>query len=214
MSVNLQKGQKVDLTKGNASLKRVIIGLGWDEAKKTANQGGFLSRLFGGDQTQDIDCDASAILVGQGGKLVTRDVTNAAGKLNDDVVFFNNLKHKSGSVIHQGDNLTGAGHGDAEQILVNLLDVPSVYERVIFVVNIYKARERKQHFGMVENAFIRIMDGDTKQELFRYNLSENYEGKTGMVFGEVYRHQNEWKFGAIGDANADAGISDTTRRYV
>ncbi|GHU52158.1 stress response protein SCP2 [Clostridia bacterium] len=190
MSVNLQKGQKVDLTKGNAGLKRIIIGLGWDEASKL-NKGGA------------IDCDASAILCGPGEKVYSKD----------DVVYFGNLRHKNGAVNHQGDNLTGAGDGDDEQITVDLPLIPANYEKIVFVVNIYKAQERRQHFGLIENAFIRIVDASTNTELLKYNLSENYGGLTAMIFGELYRHGGEWKFSAIGQGTQDAGIGELAHRY-
>lgn len=195
MSVNLQKGQKVDLTKGNAGLKSLVVGLGWDEAPKKFS-------LF--SKQEDIDCDASAILInGQSGKL--------AGPI--DVVYYGQLAHRSGAVHHCGDNLTGAGDGDDEQIIVDLNRVPAEYSKIVFVVTIYQARERKQHFGMIKNAFIRIVDADNGTELCKYNLSENYDGKTAMIFGEVYRYNNEWKFGAIGEPTNDNGIADMAERF-
>lgn len=204
MAVNLQKGQKVDLTKGNASLKKVMVGLGWDEVQKKSS--GFLASLLGNNSNYDIDCDASAILISENGKCTT----------SKDVVFYNNLQHSSGAVIHQGDNLTGAGDGDDEQIKVYLQDVPSKYQRIVFTVTIYQAFERKQHFGMIKNAFIRIVDDDTKKELCRYNLSEDtaYNGKTAMIFGELYRYKNEWKFSAIGEATNDGGIVQMANRFM
>ena len=165
MSVNLQKGQKVDLTKGNAGLRRVMVGLGWDAAEQ---QGG----LFGG-RTQDIDCDAIAFLLNSEGKVES----------SSDVVFFNNLRHMSGCVLHQGDNLTGEGEGDDEQIMVDLAGLPPKYERIVILVSIYKATDRGQHFGMIRNAFIRLVDADKNKELCIYNLSENYSGMTALVFG-------------------------------
>ncbi len=195
MSVNLQKGQKVDLTKGNAGLKTIMVGLGWDEAPK-----GF--SLF--SKQEDIDCDASAILINaQMGKL--------AGAA--DVVYFGNLTHRSGGVRHMGDNLTGAGDGDDEQILVELDKLNGQYSKIVFVVNIYQALQRKQHFGMIRNAFIRIVDGTTHNELCRYNLSENYDGKTAMIFGELYAYNGEWKFGAIGEATNHNSISELAAMY-
>lgn len=195
MSVNLQKGQKVDLTKGNAGLKSLVVGLGWDEAPKKFS-------LF--SKQEDIDCDASAILI-----------NGQTGKLNGpiDVVYYGQLMHKSGAVRHCGDNLTGAGDGDDEQIIVELNKVPAEYSKIVFVVTIYQARERKQQFGMIRNAFIRIVDADTGTELCKYNLSENYDGKTAMIFGEVYRYNNEWKFGAIGEPTNDNGIADIAARF-
>lgn len=195
MSVNLQKGQKVDLTKGNAGLKTVVVGLGWDEAPKKFS-------LF--SKQEDIDCDASALLISEGtGKLATPN----------DVVYYGNLTHNSGAVRHCGDNLTGAGDGDDEQIIVELTRVPQQYSKIVFVVTIYQARERKQQFSMIRNAFIRVVDADNGQELCKFNLSENYDGKTAMVFGEVYRHNGEWKFGAIGEPTNDNGIGDMAARF-
>ena len=191
MSVNLQKGQKVDLTKGNAGLKSLVVGLGWDEAPKKFS-------LF--SKQEDIDCDASAILI-----------TESTGKLAGpiDVVYYGQLQHRSGAIRHCGDNLTG----DDEQIIVELNRVPADYNKIVFVVTIYQARERKQQFGMIRNAFIRIVDADTGSELCKYNLSENYEGKTAMIFGEVYRYNGEWKFGAIGEPTNDNGIADIAARF-
>ena len=196
MSVNLQKGQKVDLTKGNAGLKALVVGLGWDEAPRKFS-------LF--SKREDIDCDASALLINaQSGKL--------AGPI--DVVYYGQLMHRSGSVRHCGDNLTGAGDGDDEQIIVELNKVPADYSKIVFVVTIYQARERNQQFGMIKNAFIRVVDADTGKELCKYNLSENYEGKTAMIFGEVYRYNGEWKFSAVGEGLDANGISDVAKRYM
>lgn len=196
MSVNLKKGQKIDLTKGNSSLKNIMVGLGWDEVS-SSNKGLFSNKK------KNIDCDASVLLCGLDGKVMGKE----------DVVYFGNKKHKSGCVNHMGDNLTGAGAGDDERIFVNLLDIPSLYSKIIFIVNIYKAVERKQDFSIIQNAFIRIVNADTNEELCKYNLSENYEGKTAMIFGEVYRYQNEWKFNPIGEPTTDTSISDILRRY-
>jgi len=203
MAVNLKKGQKVDLTKGNSSLKKVMVGLGWDEVEKKSS--GFFASLLG-NSSQDVDCDASAILVSENGKCVN----------SKDVIFYNNLQHRSGSVVHQGDNLTGAGDGDDEQLMVHLQDVPKNYQRIIFVVTIYQAHERHQHFGMIKNAFIRIVDADTNKELCRYNLSDdyNYSNKTAMIFGELYRRDDEWKFSAIGEPTSDSGIVQMANRFM
>ena len=202
MSISLQNGQKVSLTKGGKEgLNQVIVGLGWDEAQ-AASKGGLFGALFSAP-AQEIDCDASALLL-QNGKLVD-------GK---DVVYFGNLKHKSGSVKHMGDNLTGAGDGDDEQIVIELNRVPAEYDRIIFVVNIYQAVQRHQNFGMIRNAFIRIVDARNRQELCKFNLSENYNGMTAMIFGEVYRHNGEWKFNAVGQATTDPALADLCRRYM
>jgi stress response protein SCP2 len=194
MSVNLQKGQKVSLTKDNAGLSKVVIGLGWDEAKQKRG-------LFA-PKPQPIDCDASAILL-QNGKLVHKQ----------DLVYFGNLTHKSGSVKHMGDNLTGAGDGDDEQIVVDLSQVPAEYDRIVIVVNIYQAVQRRQHFGMIQNAFCRLVDARNNTEMCRYNLTEDYSGMTAMIFGEVYRHNGEWKFNAIGQGTNDPGLGELANRY-
>ena len=200
MSVSLQKGQKVSLSKGNDGLNKVIVGLGWDEAQKAS--GGFLGGLFGGSQAS-IDCDASALML-KNGKLTDKK----------DIIYFGNLKHVSGTVVHMGDNLTGAGDGDDEQIVIELNRVPADYDRIVVVVNIYQAVQRRQSFGMIQNAFIRIVDTRTNQELCKYNLSENYDGMTAMIFGEIYRHNGEWRFNAIGQGTTDPGTGELTRRYV
>ena len=131
-----------------------------------------------------------------------------------DIVFFGNLSHKTGTVQHMGDNLTGAGDGDDEQIIIDLASVPENYDRIVIVVNIYQARERGQHFGLIQNAFCRLVDTRNNAELCRYNLTDDYSGQTAMVFGEVYRYNGEWKFNAIGQGTADNSIGDLARRYL
>lgn len=200
MSISLQKGQKVSLSKDNAGLAKIIVGLGWDEVKQSSGKGIFGS-LFG-SQPQAIDCDASAILL-KNGKFTDKS----------DLVYFGNLKHKSGTVNHMGDNLTGAGDGDDEQIIIDLSKVPEQYDKIVIVVNIYQAVQRKQHFGMIENAFIRLVDARNNNEICKYNLTENYSGMTAMIFGEVYRHNGEWKFNAIGNGTTDPGLAELCRRY-
>ena len=194
MSVSLQKGQKINLSRESAGLGKVIVGLGWDEVKQ--------SRGFFGTKTADIDCDASAILLQQG-KFVAKE----------DLVYFGNLKHISGAIQHMGDNLTGAGAGDDEQIMIDLASVPAQYDRIVIVVTIYGAVPKKQHFGMIENAFIRLVDGRNNSEICKYSLTENYSGMTAMIFGEIYRNNGEWKFGAIGQGTNDPGLGELTRRY-
>jgi stress response protein SCP2 len=188
MSINLQKGQRVDLSKdGGGTLTQAIVGLGWDAASKGPA----------------IDCDASAILCGANGK------TTGIG----DTVYYGNLTHPSNALRHSGDNLTGDGAGDDEQIIVNLASIPAQYEKIVFVVNIYKAAERNQHFGMVQNAFIRIVDSDTGKELLKYNLSESYPGMTGIIFGEIYRRNGTWKFNAIGQPVNANYITDLVKLF-
>lgn len=198
MSVSLQKGQKVSLTKDNSGLNKIVIGLGWDQIKKAK---GGLGGLFASKEA-DVDCDASALLL-ENGKLTHKD----------NIVYFGNLKHSSGAVQHMGDNLTGAGDGDDEQIIVELSKVPANIDKILLVVNIYQAVKRNQHFGMISNAFCRLVDGQTNKEMCRYNLTEDYTGMTAMIFGEVYKHNNEWKFTAIGQGTTDPGLGELVAKY-
>ena len=190
MTVNLRKGEKINLRKDDGGLKAVMVGLGWDEARRG---GGF----FGLGKPQPIDCDASVILCGGNGKLIDPDI-------NRSVVYFGNLRHGSDAIIHQGDNLTGEGEGDDEQILVDLQRIPQEIQRLVFVVNIYDANKRGQHFGMIKNAFIRLVDVYGKKEFCRFDLSEDYSGMTGLIVGEIYRRDGEWKFNAIGQPVREA----------
>ncbi|MCM1507329.1 MAG: TerD family protein [Ruminococcus flavefaciens] len=198
MSINLQKGQKINLSKENGGLKKIMVGLGWDEVRQ--NNGGFFKTLFSAPPAS-IDCDASVILCGENGKIISTDVKQS-------VVYYGNLKHSSGAIVHQGDNLTGAGDGDDEQIMVDISRLPSNIGKIVFTVNIYDARTKGQHFGMIENAFIRLVDMEKNQEICRYNLSENYNNMTGLVVGEIYRKGSEWKFNAIGQAIREASRLD------
>lgn len=200
MAVNLKKGQKVSLRKNDRAnaggqLRQITVGLGWDAA---APKGilGFLGI------TPEIDCDVSCCLCKN-------------GRLEDlqDLIYYGNLKHYSGAVRHMGDNLTGDGEGDDEQLFVNLENIPSQYDRLIFSVNIYEAYQRKQDFGMIRNAFIRIVDNDTYMEICRYNLSEHYSGMTAMIFGEIFRDGNGWQFAAIGDPTKDRSISELVSKF-
>lgn len=170
---NLVKGQKVELTKTNKGLKEIIVGLGWDVNK------------YDGD---NFDLDASAFLLGSNGKV----------KSSGDFIYFNNLKHSTGAVKHMGDNLTGNGDGDDEQIIVDLEKIPMDIDKIAFTVTIYDAENRMQNFGMVSNAFIRMVNKDNNEEMIRYDLGEDYSTETAMVLGELYRHNGEWKFNAIG----------------
>ncbi len=198
MAVSLTKGQKVSLSKEKAGLDKVVIGLGWDA--KAEKKGGFLSSLL--SSAPDIDCDASVFM------LKNDKLTNG-----NDIIYFGNLKHASKSVQHMGDNLTGDGDGDDEQIIITLSQVPEEYNRIVFVVNIYSAVSRKQHFGMIQNAFIRLVDSRDNQEILRYNLSDDYTNMTAMIFGEVYRHDGEWKFNALGQGTQDPGLRELAARY-
>ena len=188
MAISLKKGQKVDLTKTNPGLKEVLIGLGWDTNKY--------------DGGKDFDLDSSVFLLGANNKVAS----------DDDFVFYGNLKHKSGAVEHMGDNLTGAGDGDDEQIKIDLSKVPAEVEKIDFTVTIYEAEERKQNFGQVENAFIRVVNQATGEELIRYDLGEDFSIETAVVIGELYRNKGEWKFNAIG-SGFSGGLASLGKNY-
>ncbi|MCQ6275152.1 TerD family protein [Bacillus sp. V3B] len=205
MAISLQKGQRVDLTKGNPGLSKIMVGLGWDPvASGSGSKGGFLSSLFGGGSSgPNVDCDASVILLDENGKL----------KHNSDVIYFGNLKSNDGSIQHSGDNLTGEGAGDDEQVRIDLDRIPSTVHKLVFAVNIYDCVKRRQHFGMIKNAFIRIVNPANGQELIHYNLSDDYSGKTSLFVGELYRNGSDWKFAAVGNGTTAASLSDLVRSY-
>ena len=195
MAINLKKGQRISLTKEDPSLKQIMCGLGWDVAP---NSGGF----FGGNKQFDLD---SSILC-----------LNADKKLLDvkDIVYFGNLRHSSGAIAHQGDNLTGAGEGDDEIINLDLPLIPPNIAYLVFAINIYNCNKRKQDFSMVENAFVRLVNRNTNQELARYNLSgSEYQGMTGMIMAEVYRHNDDWKMAAVGNGFKIATLADIAKVY-
>lgn len=174
MSVILSKGQKVDLTKSNKGLKNILVGLGWD--------------VNAYDSGCDFDLDAAAFMLGANGKCASEK----------EFIFYGNLEHTSGAVCHCGDNLTGNGDGDDEQIKIDLAKIPQGVERIAFTVTIYQADKRRQNFGMVSNAFIHIINEVDSQELCRYDLGEDFSIETAVVVGELYRSGEEWKFNAIG----------------
>lgn len=174
MPISLQKGQKVDLTKTNPGLSKIMVGLGWDTNKY--------------DGGKDFDLDAAIFLLGDTGRVNS----------SSDFIFYSNPKHASGSVIHKGDNLTGAGAGDDEQVMVDLSLVPANVSKISFTVSIYEAEERRQNFGQVSNAFIRVVSQSNDAELIRYDLGEDFSIETAVVVGELYRNGAEWKFNAIG----------------
>jgi len=201
LAIILQKGQKIDLTKGHPGLEKITVGLGWDPIQKKA--GGLLGGLFGGGSGgSNMDIDASVIML-QEDKFAS----------NDSLIYFGNLKSKCGSITHTGDNITGEGDGDDEQVIVDLKKVPANVNKLVFVVNIYDCVKRKQDFGQVENAFIRVMNSANNEELLKFNLSENYAGSTSLTVGEIYRHGSEWKFGAVGSGSSDAGLGEMVKRY-
>lgn len=177
MAVSLQKGQNVSLSKEAPGLKKVNFGLGWDVRK---TDGG------------DFDLDASAFVLGEDGKVLS----------DSHFIFYNNLKDPSGAIVHSGDNLTGEGEGDDEQIVIDLGTLTPNVAKVAFVVTIHEADARKQNFGQVTNAFIRAVNADGEAEIARYDLSEDASIETAMIFGELYRHGSDWKFKAIGQGYA------------
>lgn len=174
MPINLSKGQKIDLTKGNAGLKKVTVGLGWDVNKY--------------DGTDDFDLDVSVFLL------------NSDGKMNSDsdLVFYNNTEGAGGAVKHSGDNLTGGGDGDDEQVEINLETMPTEIDKISFCITIHEADTRNQTFGQVSNSYVRISDKDKNEELVRFDLGEDFSVETALVAGELYRHNGEWKFAAVG----------------
>ena len=188
MAVNLAKGQKVDLTKGNPGLSKLLIGLGWD-----------VNKYDGG---ADFDLDASAFLAGENGKV----------SCDADFVFYGNLKHASESVVHTGDNLTGEGEGDDEVIKVELSKVPANVSRIAFTVTIYDADVRNQNFGQVSNAYIRVVNQENNEELVHFDLGEDFSIETAVVVAELYRYNGEWKFNAIGSGYS-GGLAALCRDY-
>ncbi|MFC0713367.1 TerD family protein [Cellulomonas biazotea] len=187
MGVSLAKGGNVSLTKEAPNLTKALIGLGWD-ARTTSGQG--------------FDLDASALLVDAGGRVLS----------DAHFVFYNNLTSPDGSVTHTGDNRTGEGDGDDEALLLDLPAVPAQVDKIVFPVSIYDAEARRQSFGQVRNAFIRVVNASDNEEIARYDLSEDASTETAMIFGEVYRYGAEWKFRAVGQGY-DSGLAGIARDY-
>ena len=188
MPVCLQKGQKVSLTKGNPGLTKVVVGLGWD--------------VNAFDTGGSFDLDAAAFMLTDSGKV----------SCQNDFIYYGNLTHPSGSVQHQGDNLTGVGDGDDEQIRIDLSKVPANITKIAFTVTIYDAEARHQNFGQVNNAFVRIYNEANGEELLRYDLGEDFSIETAAVFGELYKHGEEWKFNAIG-SGYQGGLAALCNNY-
>ncbi|MBK5964472.1 chemical-damaging agent resistance protein C [Thiocystis minor] len=177
MAISLQKGGNVSLTKTDPGLINALVGLGWD-ARSTDGAA--------------FDLDASVFLVGETGKVLS----------DGHFIFYNQKTSPDGAVIHSGDNTTGAGEGDDETVSINLPGVDPNIQRIVFAVTIHEAEARNQNFGMVRNAFMRVLNKDSNTELARFDLSEDYSTETAMVFGEVYRNGAEWKFKAVGQGFA------------
>jgi tellurium resistance protein TerD len=221
MAINLVKGQTIDLRKNDKGetfdLSTVTIGLGWDIRKKS---GGFLGKLLGGKE-EEFDLDAIAFLLDSNGKVAdlgktvqTNDGRNLS-LYQGDIIFFNSQRHPSGNIWLTGDNRTGAGDGDDEQIIVKLDSLDPKYDKILFMVSIYQGRQRNQHFGGVENAFIRAVDNKGK-EILKFNLSGEaaYNGMCSMIFAEVYRKDGTWKFRALGDPKPADSFVEVLKSYV
>jgi len=174
MAISLAKGQKIDLTKTNPGLSKVVVGLGWD-----------VNQYDGG---ADFDLDASVFLLNAEGKCASEK----------DFIFYNQTEGAGGAVIHTGDNRTGEGEGDDEQVKIILNAVPADIQKISFVITIHEAEARRQNFGQVSNAYVRVINEDSNEELIRYDLGEDFSIETALITGELYRHGEEWKFSAIG----------------
>lgn len=188
MSISLVKGQKVSLTKEAGSLDKLVVGLGWDVNNS----------LFGG--SYDLD---AAIAICRNGRFISKG----------DLVYFGHKTALNNAVYHCGDNLTGAGEGDDEQIIVDLTRMPNDVDKLVVMVNIYRATEKKQNFGHVKNAFVRIVDAHGNKEILRYDLTDSFPDAIGMIFGEIYRHGNEWKFNPVGQGVKEKGLMDIANLY-
>jgi stress response protein SCP2 len=220
MAINLVKGQTIDLRKNDKGdsfdLSTVTMGLGWDVRKK---QSGFLGGLLGGGKEAEYDLDAVAFLLDSNDKVANlgRTVQNNGRQVamyEGDVIYFNSMKHPSGHIWLTGDNRTGAGDGDDEQIIVKLDSLDNKYQKIIFLVAIYQGKQNNQHFGMVENAFIRAVDNKGK-EIVKFSLSgdSTYNGMCSLVFAEVYRKDGTWKFRAIGDPYQFDSFVEILKKY-
>jgi tellurium resistance protein TerD len=190
MGISLQKGQRVSLEKVSPGLEAVFVGLGWDVNKS--------------DSGSDFDLDTSVFILGSDEKLIS----------DNHLVFYNNLKSPDPdhSVEHMGDNLTGAGEGDDEVVIINLKKVPEDVQKITFVVTIYDGEKRGQNFGQVSNAFVRLVDVKTKEEVLRYDLTEEYSIETAMIMGELYRKDGEWRMSAVGQGY-EGGLQAILNRY-
>ncbi|MDR2642772.1 MAG: TerD family protein [Planctomycetaceae bacterium] len=187
MAISLTKGGNISLSDAVPGLNKIKIGLGWDI--RVTQGAGF-------------DLDASAFLIGESGKV----------RSSDDFIFYNQLKSKCGSVVHAGDNRTGEGEGDDEEIFVTLNSVPTDIQKIVFTVTIHEAEKQGQNFGQVSSAFIRIVNIDNNEEIARFDLSEDASTSTTMIFGEVYRHNGAWKFRAVGQGLA-GGLEAVAKQF-
>jgi stress response protein SCP2 len=214
MAISLKKGQGVSLKKSENELSEVTIGLGWDVAEEGT---GFLGKIFG-KKPEEYDLDAVAFLLNHNGKIANlgdRTANGAPSLVNGDIIFFNSMKHQSGTIWLTGDNRTGAGDGDDEQIIVKLDQLPNAYAKILFVVQIYQGIKKQQNFAKVKNAFIRAVDKNNK-EMCRFDLSgePSYANYRSLVFAELERQGSEWKFNAIGKPYSTDSFVDILKEYV
>jgi stress response protein SCP2 len=214
MAISLKKGQGVSLKKSENDLSEVTIGLGWDVAEE---ESGFFGKLFN-KQPKEYDLDAVAFLLDQGGKVADLGDKSARGTpslLNGDVIFYNSMTHRSGAIRLTGDNRTGAGDGDDEQLIVKLDQLPGEYAKILFIVQIYQGLQNRQSFAKVKNAFIRAVDKNNK-EMCRFDLSgdPSFSNCCSMVFAELERQGAEWKFNAIGKPYASDSFVDILKEYI
>ena len=187
MGISLQKGGNISLKKADPAIKKALVGLGWDDR---------------GTDGADFDLDASVFLLGSSGKV----------RSDRDFIFYNQLTSACGSVVHTGDNLTGQGAGDDEAVQVDLRKVPADVQKLVFAVTIYEASTRRQNFGMVANAFIRVVNDETNREIVRFDLSEDASVETSMIFGELYRRRGDWKFRAV-EQGYQGGLGPLARSF-
>jgi len=187
VGISLSKGGNLSLSKTDPTLKNIIVGLGWD-ARPTDGA--------------DFDLDASAFMVKEDGKV----------RSDSDFIFYNQTRSTCGSVEHTGDNRTGAGDGDDESVVILLDKVPADIQRIVFTVTIHEAETRKQNFGQVSHAYVRVVNKDSNVEVARFDLSEDASIETAMIFGEIYKHNNEWKFKAVGQGYA-GGLAALARQF-
>lgn len=214
MAISLKKGQGVNLKKTENDLSQVTIGLGWDVAEESA---GFFGKLLG-KKAPEYDLDAVALLLDDNGKISDLGTLGEGGTptlVDGDVIFYNSMKHKTGAIWLTGDNRTGAGDGDDEQIIVNLDQLPQKYKKVLFIVQIYNGIKNDQNFSKIQNAFIRAVDNKNK-EMCRFDLSGNpsYADCRSLVFAELERQGSEWKFNAIGKPYTTDSFVPIVKEYI
>jgi tellurium resistance protein TerD len=188
MAVNLVKGGRVNISKDNAGLEKILVGLGWDPNIT--------------DTGDDFDLDASLFVLDKSGKVIS----------DDWFIFYNQLRSPDGSIVHQGDNRTGEGEGDDEKIEIYLSKIDNRVDRIVFVVTIHEADERRQNFGQVNNSYIRIVDTKNNKEILKYELDEDYSTETAINFGELYKKNGEWRFKAVGDG-FKGGLREFAKMY-